>query len=726
MEEGIVEKGSSDDTMRKVVRWAETIAPNAFKVTKERAGVENSFLPGVFEYDKSGILMKKLLEYNEVGSFLLKEFNYWINKVLPMQIEAGKLVFKNGSYVTFSNVKYTKPTYQDPQTGKLEELTIQMAHERDLSYTFGIYADRTHFSADKTVLAKQESQILTKLPVMVGSELCHLYGKTPKEILQQYQCTNDPFGWFITNGVERVIVIQEKLAANKVQVFPDNKKSGKLIAKITCMTLRGSTIVRLEQGLKGDVRINLHFLGQEKTINVFSVFRILGMDSVVEILNLIKTLTIYPREVINALQATIFEFNQFRDLNADLENIKSTVNRTNFDPKFENIVNLVKSELFPQISVKDEASKTQRLRHLNTLNMVKKKKTAEELRAMRRPPRFQEKGEKEEEEEEEPKKKKKEKKKREEEKEEEEERKKEKEEEKLDDDEKKRRDEIKKRQELKNSCYDKLRMLAFMLIRFVETLIGKRDMDNRDSWSNKRLASAAKNLERLFSKSWHITLDRIQSEITEDKITTFTQVAAQLDSYSNKITNEFVNSFSGNSWGIKGSYVKENITQTLDRKSPIIAVYSNILKITIPTSKKAKLGEIRELQGTQVNFVCVTETSEGANCLREGTPILIADGTTLPIEEVCSNQNKVISVDPQTCEKSLTEIKNPFHFNTDEKGVPMLRIKLSNGKYVDGTGDHPFLTQRGWINLKDINALKDKILYHTNDSRISMVEYRFY
>ena len=259
-------------------------------------------------------------------------------------------------------------------------------------------------------------------------------------------------------------------------------------------------------------------------------------------------------------------------------------------------------------------------------------------------------------------------------------------------------------------------MLAFMLIRFVETLIGKRDMDNRDSWSNKRLASAAKNLERLFSKSWHITLDRIQSEITEDKITTFTQVAAQLDSYSNKITNEFVNSFSGNSWGIKGSYVKENITQTLDRKSPIIAVYSNILKITIPTSKKAKLGEIRELQGTQVNFVCVTETSEGANCLRAGTPILIADGTTLPIEEVCSNRNKVISVDPQTCEKSLTEIKNPFHFNTDEKGVPMLRIKLSNGKYVDGTGDHPFLTQRGWINLKDINALNDKILYYTNDS----------
>ncbi len=40
---------------------------------------------------------------------------------------------------------------------------------------------------------------------MVGSEACHIHGKTPKELIKLREDETERGGYFITNGIERIV-----------------------------------------------------------------------------------------------------------------------------------------------------------------------------------------------------------------------------------------------------------------------------------------------------------------------------------------------------------------------------------------------------------------------------------------------------------------------------------------------------------------------------------------
>jgi DNA-directed RNA polymerase subunit B len=70
------------------------------------------------------------------------------------------------------------------------------------------------------------------LPIMLKSKYCILNGKTPEELIELGEDPNDPGGYFIINGTERIIVIIEDLAPNRI--FTEINKTGPFptIAKI--------------------------------------------------------------------------------------------------------------------------------------------------------------------------------------------------------------------------------------------------------------------------------------------------------------------------------------------------------------------------------------------------------------------------------------------------------------------------------------------------------------
>ena len=69
---------------------------------------------------------------------------------------------------------------------------------------------------------------IAKIPVMVGSSKCNLYGKNKDERVKLGQCLWDNGGYFIINGKERVIIAQERANYNKISVYLSKNKSKSL------------------------------------------------------------------------------------------------------------------------------------------------------------------------------------------------------------------------------------------------------------------------------------------------------------------------------------------------------------------------------------------------------------------------------------------------------------------------------------------------------------------
>ncbi len=75
------------------------------------------------------------------------------------------------------------------------------------------------------------------MPVMLGSSICHLSKvKTEFEYAQLKECPYDPKGYFIIKGTEKVMLIQEQVAKNRIIVEYDNKLES-YVATVASSTL---------------------------------------------------------------------------------------------------------------------------------------------------------------------------------------------------------------------------------------------------------------------------------------------------------------------------------------------------------------------------------------------------------------------------------------------------------------------------------------------------------
>lgn len=495
-----------DDIVSKIYR--EYVPPPPIKVIKELLNEDNSNVPGDIVLDEQGKLLKKYFIYSNVADFLKEEYDLWITKIMPRQIYDVHLDMSDGSSIVFENVSYRKPFMRNMKTGKYDEMLPFEALERDRSYMAQVDCDRVHKNPQGKVI-KRERMAFCKIPVMIGSVACYLYGSSKTKLLEQKECIVDPHGYFIMEGFKKTILLQEKLQSNRIVIFYDTKSKG-LIAKVTCVTIKGSTIVQLSIGKHDDIRFTSHFLGKEASINVFSVFRILGMSKLEEIMATIFQFTPHKKKIEAKLAQTQVGFLISPD---DFKEIR----QINQDPELtdEKIKEYMFNELFPQISSKD--------------------------------------------------------------------------------------------------ALPKLRMLALMISRFMEVQIGVREMENRDSWANKRIVGPARSIERLFGRSISFHLKNIQKDIGK-KITQTQQVFNALSEMEKKIEEDFISSFKGNSWGIKGHYSKENITDYLKVEAPV-SIYSQLLRVNTPVNRKATQSTaIREVQGTQARYIDVVKTPEGGNC----------------------------------------------------------------------------------------------------------------
>jgi DNA-directed RNA polymerase II subunit RPB2 len=154
---------------------------------------------------------------------------------------------------------------------------------------------------------------------------------------------------------------------------------------------------------------------------------------------------------------------------------------------------------------------------------------------------------------------------------------------------------------------DKIQHLAMYCAKMFEYMIGERNLDDRDSWSNNQLISAGPSITKLFKNIWtNMMKDLVPTAGTQKGI------KAVKDNYNtSEIRDNFVKAFGPNGWTLKDKRNGEDITDAVKRDTPL-AIYSEIARVTVRSNKQTKSIDIRVIQPSQLGYICLYETPEGS------------------------------------------------------------------------------------------------------------------
>lgn len=200
-----------------------------------------------------------------------------------------------------------------------------------------------------------------KLPIMLKSKYCILKDLTETELYNWNECPYDQGGYFIINGSEKVLIAQERSAANIVQVFKKSQSNTPYVAEIRSAVERGSRLISGMQiklyekgeGSKGGfgqtIKCTLPYIKTEIPIAI--VFRALGIVSDEDILNHIC----YDRkdtQMLEMLKPCIEEAFVIQDREVALDFIGKRGNSQGVtrDKRIKYARDIMQKELLPHIS----------------------------------------------------------------------------------------------------------------------------------------------------------------------------------------------------------------------------------------------------------------------------------------------------------------------------------------------------------------------------------------
>lgn len=93
---------------------------------------------------------------------------------------------------------------------------------RDSTYAAPILVNIAYWRGVREVRRKEI--VIGRLPMMLRSSKCILSSKSENDMAHLHECPLDPGGYFIVNGTEKVILVQEQLSKNRIIVEQENRK----------------------------------------------------------------------------------------------------------------------------------------------------------------------------------------------------------------------------------------------------------------------------------------------------------------------------------------------------------------------------------------------------------------------------------------------------------------------------------------------------------------------
>ncbi|GMM30086.1 DNA-directed RNA polymerase III core subunit [Martiniozyma asiatica (nom. inval.)] len=213
----------------------------------------------------------------------LDSYNYFVDVDLKKIIRANEKVLSDVDpdfYLKYLDIRIGYKSKGDPNKPEV----LLPPHEcrlRDLTYSAPIYVD-VEYTRGRKIIIHRDLEI-GRMPIMLRANKCVLDGRTEEEMAYLNECPLDPGGYFIVNGTEKVILVQEQLSKNRIIVEADEKK-GIVQASVTSSTHERKSKTYVVT--KND-KIYLKHNSVSEEIPIVIVLKAAGIVSDLEVLQLV-------------------------------------------------------------------------------------------------------------------------------------------------------------------------------------------------------------------------------------------------------------------------------------------------------------------------------------------------------------------------------------------------------------------------------------------------------
>ncbi|MFX0149838.1 MAG: DNA-directed RNA polymerase subunit B [Candidatus Hodarchaeota archaeon] len=245
-------------------------------------------------YNEFGLVRQHLHSFNEFVENRLNEIVNERPKIEP-DIE--------GFYVKLEGIEVGEPSVREAD-GSERTIYPMEARIRNLIYSSPLNLKMRPVYVDAGI--EKEEEVVTayigRLPIMLKSKYCLLYKMNSDELTRLGEDPEDPGGYFIINGSERVIVTQEYLVSNRVLVDEGRKGSSTTaVAKVFSTVAGFRSLVSVQR--RKDGRLLVNFFSVPRPLPLAVLIKALGVTIDREIANLVTN----ESEVIQELLPTLRE-----------------------------------------------------------------------------------------------------------------------------------------------------------------------------------------------------------------------------------------------------------------------------------------------------------------------------------------------------------------------------------------------------------------------------------
>lgn len=524
------------------------------------------------ENDKFLKVFNEVVTTGKVAASVIDSYESFIRNDIKEIMKISKIHIADDQYVGFVG----EPYYELPEDNPNKERIRRGNYLAKLHYDMALF--QIKYTDKKTVIEPITNSIgrvrICSIPVMVGSSLDIARTLSQQQRLEIGEPPNDPGGYFIMEGAEKVLMMQEGIkprypAIFKTKAFPHKERREKEIEIIYTSGESGS-------GLASSVFILLMSAKTKVLQRELTTPREGTKDtSYVNILHIFYVLVdrLFPN--IERFQETRRKY--LNSLDNFVKYVTNLVSRfiVDKDPVIQNrrrksardIISLTAAPLRSEES--DEKSDIPGLintfgrtydhfRHILSMN---KKSSNKEVSS-------------------------------------------------------KVIDDIFKNTSFlpqKDILRAKLRTLSYVTAKFIDALGDYRGPESRDDWGIKRIVTAGEHMRSNFATTWSKIISTITDSAHQGN-KNFQGIMANIQSSGRLIDESYISAFKSQGWrsraGSKGT--EQTIVDTFARQN-IIDSLSHLSRIRTPGSTKGSIDK-RLMQPTQYGYGCPVTTPEGQTC----------------------------------------------------------------------------------------------------------------
>lgn len=295
-------------------------------------------------------LIAKHFADNSLVKSDIESFNYFVDHELQRVVNENRDVEPTiiPPNVESFKIRLDKIEVKEPMIteadGSVRPIYPVEARLRKLSYAAPIFIEVSSHIND--VQRETFTTQIGSLPIMLKSKKCHLSAMSREDLIKHGEDPDDPGGYFIINGTERVLVNIEDLASNRFLVEESSGVTnfvGKLFSENGPFKIP-HTIERLKDGL-----FYLSFT-RVKRVPIIVVIKALGLLKDEEIMQYISKDKQYDEILIN-----LFEFVNIKNDEDAMDYIAKKIGITQAkDIRMERMNEIIDKYLLPHVGTTKE------------------------------------------------------------------------------------------------------------------------------------------------------------------------------------------------------------------------------------------------------------------------------------------------------------------------------------------------------------------------------------